>query len=218
MKYQVIFILLLSILCWGSVAQDIPLCMEKLDKKTNLTTTRFERVIELKRNRKVYQFSVKSLAHCMDCENGTIFYDASCNVVAYFFIGRGASAFVENGYTASEFGKADYPNIRYGSGKSTMPDCILKGISNVDSLRRAGVMRISQVRIKDKILYGFEHRVDPKLANCKDCSRSIVYYDDSCKPEVTFKVGGIAGVKGEKGYTSSDFFKKNTLKVLWQTN
>jgi hypothetical protein len=218
MKYHLIFSLFLSLMYCESIAQDIPVCIEKLNKKTSLTTTRFERAIELKRNRRVYQFSVKSLAQCIDCNNGSIFYDPNCNVVAYFMMGRGASAFVEDGYTAAEFGKAGYPNIRFGSKKNTIPDCIVKAISNIDSLKQANVSRISQVRIKEKILYGFEHQLDPKLANCKDCSISIVYYNDHGRPEVTFRVGGIAGIKGENGYTSIDFLKKNTLKILWKAN
>lgn len=199
-------------------AQDIPACIEKLNKQTSLTITKFERAFEIKQHVKVYQFSVKSVRQCMDCQNGSVFYDANCNIIAYFLMGRGSNAFVENGYTAADFGKAGYPNIRYGSKEITIPNCIAKAISNTDSLKKAQVIRVVQVRIKDKILYGFEHQVDPKLINCKDCSTAITYYNSDCKPEVTFRVGGIAGIRADNGYTSSDYRIKDILKVLWKAN
>lgn len=217
MKNRVLFLITaLCMLSGHSRAQNIPACIEKLNKKTSLSTTRFEQVVELKQNRKVYRFSVKSVRQCMDCDNGTIFYDADCNVVAYFMMGRGSNAFVADGYTAAEFGKSGYPNIRHGSKKSTLPDCISRAINQSDSLKQAGVIRLVQVRLKGELLYCFERKANKKLANCKDCSGTMVFYDADCKEAATFTPGGIAGAKSSKGYTISDYNTRETLKVLWQ--
>lgn len=102
--------------------------------------------------------------------------------------------------------------------KDPVSSCIEKILSHTDSLNKAGVSKVVQVRMKDKIFYGFEHRLDPKLANCKDCPRTIVYYNGNCKPEVTFRVGGIVGIKGNNGYTASDFTSKITLSMLWNSS
>ncbi len=107
-----------SLLSYQSTAQNLPECIQKLRKKTKLSTTKFEKIHSLKRDRIVYQFSVKSARQCMDCNNGLIFYDADCNVVAYFMRGRGVNAFVAEGYTAADFGKEGYPNIRHGAKKT----------------------------------------------------------------------------------------------------
>jgi len=217
MKNWILLNLLLLVFSSSSTAQDLPPCIKRLNKKTNLTTTTFQRVIKLKANRTVYQFAVKSVPQCMDCHNGTLFYDENCNEIASFLRGRGTRAYIDYGYTAEELGKAGYPDIRFGAKKDPVANCIEKLLSNTDSLGRAGVNRIVQVRIKGKVLYGFEHRVDPKLANCKDCSTTIVYYNADCKPEVTFRVGGIAGIKGDNGYTASDFTSKTILKIVWNS-
>lgn len=215
MKHVIILIVMQAILSLTGLAQELPACLQQMNKKNSLTTTRFENVVQLKGNRTVYQFSVKSVAQCMDCQRGTIFYDEYCNQIASFMMGRGASGFVAYGYTAAELGKAGFPNIKYGVQQDPLSGCMEQILAKRDSLNKAGVVKIVQVRIKGKVLYGFEHQVDPKLANCKDCSRAVVYYNADCKPEVTFRIGGIAGVKGEKGYTATDFMSKTTLRILW---
>lgn len=53
----------------------------------------------------------------MDCDNGLIFYDADCNVVAYFMRESGVNPFVAEGYTAADFRKEGYPDIRHGVKK-----------------------------------------------------------------------------------------------------
>ncbi|RZL57162.1 MAG: hypothetical protein EOO93_18130 [Pedobacter sp.] len=221
MKKQVINLFSLLLLLTGnsSLAQNLPKCMEKFNSKTDLTTTKFERVLQLRGNRTVYEFSITSKRQCIHCPRGTIYYDANCNTVAYFMNSRGPEGFVADGYNAAEFGQFNKNiRMRYGEKQEPVASCITKIIANADSLKKAGVEKIVQVRIKEKILYGFEHKVDPKLANCKDCSKSITYYNEDCKPEVTFIVGGIAGVKGGNGYTASDFSNKRTLKILWNAN
>lgn len=218
MKSQIILSIVLCLLINSGRAQDVPNCIKSLNKKNSLSTTKFERIIQLKGNRTVYEFSVSSVAQCIDCTRGTVFYDENCNQIASFMMGRGASGFVEYGYTAAELGKAGFSNIKYGVMQDPLPGCMEKILANSDSLNKAGVIKIVQVRIKDKVLYGFEHQIDPKLVNCKDCSRSIVYYNAGCKPEVTFKIGGIAGIKGEKGYTATDFMRKTILRTIWNAN
>lgn len=217
MRTGIFLALMLGMSNMASVAQQLPICIAQLHRKSDLTTTKFERVIHLKGNRTVYQFAVKSVPQCMDCHNGTIFYDENCNTVASFMMGRVASAYIEYGYTAEELGKAGYPNIKYRVQKDPISSCIEKILANTDSLQGARVSKIVQVRIKGKILYGFEHWVHPKLVNCKDCATPIVYYDANCKPEVTFRVGGITGVKGNNGYTATDYNNKQILNILWRT-
>jgi len=217
MKNWIIINLLLLVFSSSSTAQDLPPCIKSLNKTTSLSNTTFEKVVYLKGNRKVYQFAIKSVPQCLDCHNGTVFYDENCNEIASFLKGRGARAYIDYGYTAEELGKAGYPDIKLGVKKDPVSNCIEKLLSNTDSLERTGVSRIVQVRMKGKVLYGFERRVDPKLANCKDCSTAIVYYNADCKPEVTFRVGGIAGIKGDNGYTASDFTSKTTLKIVWNS-
>lgn len=218
MKYLIILSLLFCLAAKHSRAQDIPDCIKRLNKKTQLTTTGFERAIPLKGNRTVYEFSVKSVRQCIDCENGSVFYDANCNVVAYFIMGRGSNKFVADGYTAAELGKAGYTNINHGPKQEPVPYCIEKLLAKSDSLHKAGVSKIIQVRMKGKLLYGFEHKTDPKKINCKDCSKPLVYYNADCRPEVTFRTGGIAGVQGEKGYTATDYINKSTLRILWNAS
>lgn len=201
-----------------SLAQKLPTCIEKLNKKTDLTTTKFERVLQLRGDRTVYEFSITSKPQCIHCDRGFVYYDGNCNMIAFFTNARGPSGFVEFGYTAEELGKFGYPRLTYGTKKPPVSPCVTKAIANTDSLTKAGVIRVSQVRIKDKVLYYFEKAIDPKLVNCKDCSKVIVYYNEDCKPEVTFVAGGIAGVKADNGYTVSDFSNKRTLKILWNAN
>lgn len=105
-------------------------------------------------------------------------------------MGRGSNNFVADGYTAAEFGKAGLTNIRHGAKQKQVPCCIEKILANTDSLNKAGVRKIVQVLIKGKILYGFEHKTDAKLASCKDCSKPVGYYNADCEPEVTFRTGG----------------------------
>ncbi|TKC08929.1 hypothetical protein [Pedobacter frigoris] len=217
MRTGIFLALMLGMLNLASVAQQLPTCIEQLNRKSDITTTKFERVITLKGNRTVYEFSITSKRECIHCARGTIFYDGNCNVVASFITSRGFKGFVEDGYTAAELGYLGYPNIKYRPKEDPLPSCIEKVLVNADSLNKAGVSKIVQVRMKDKILYGFEHLIDPKLANCKDCPRSIVYYNADCKPEVTFRVGGIAGVKGNNGYTGTDYNSKQILNILWRT-
>ena len=202
----------------GSPAQNLPKCIEKLNSKTDLTTKRFERVLKLSGNRTVYEFSITSKHQCIHCERGIVYYDANCNTVAYFMNTRGPSGFVADGYAVANFGKSGFHNVRHGEKQEPVAACITKIMSNPDSLKKSGVKIIVQVRIKEKILYGIEHETDPKLANCKDCARAFSYYNQDCKPEVTFRVGGIAGIKGEKGYTSSDYVNRRILKILWNAN
>jgi len=106
-----------SLLSYQSTAQNLPECIQKLSKKTKASTTKFEKKLILKQDQTVYQFLVKSARQCMDCDNALIFYDADCNVLAYFMRGRGTNAFVAEGYTAADFGKEGYPNIRHGIKK-----------------------------------------------------------------------------------------------------
>lgn len=218
MRTGIFLALMLVILNLTSVAQQLPACIAKLNRESDLTTTKFERIIQLKGNRTVYQFSVKSVPRCMDCHNGTIFYDGNCNAIASFMMGRGASAYVDYGYTAEELGKAGYPNIKYRAKKEPVSSCMEKVLSNTDSLNRAGVSKVVQVRMKGKILYGFEHRLAAKLANCRDCPRTIVYYNEDCKRETTFLVGGIAGVQAQDDYTITDYSLKTTLRIVWNSN
>lgn len=117
MRTGMFLALMLGILNLPSLAQRLPACIEKINRKTDLTTTKFERILQLKGNRTVYEFAVKSVAQCMDCNNGTIFYDENCNVIASFMKGRGARAYIDYGYTAEELGKAGYSDINYGAKK-----------------------------------------------------------------------------------------------------
>lgn len=215
-----LFILKILLLWFSSIspAQNLPKCIQKLNSKTDLTNKSFERVLQLSGNRTVYEFSITSKRECIHCERGIVYYDANCNTVAYFMNTRGPSGFVADGYTVADFGKSGFHNIRYGEKQEPIAACITKIITNSDSLKKAGVKKIVQVRIKEKILYGFEHEVDPKLVNCKDCAKAFVYYNEACTPEVTFRLGGIAGIKAEKGYTASNYVNRRILKILWNAN
>ncbi|MGA9649106.1 hypothetical protein [Pedobacter sp.] len=215
-----LFILKILLLWFSSTspAQNLPKCIQKLNSKTHLTTKSFERVLQLSGNRTVYEFAITSKRECIHCERGIVYYDANCNTVAYFMNTRGPSGFVSDGYTVADFGKSGFHNIRYGEKQEPIAACITKIIANSDSLKKAGVKKIVQVRIKENILYGFEHELDPKLVNCKDCAKAVVYYNEACTPEVTFRLGGIAGIKAEKGYTASNYVNRRILKILWNAN
>ncbi len=151
----------------------------------------------------------------MDYPNGAVFYDMNCNVIASFVMGRCASAFVEDGYTAGELGKADYLNIRCGLEMPEIPIDIKKALTNTDSLQQSGPLRVLQVRIKKQILYHFEQATDKEKVNCKDCYRPLKYYDEDFNLAVTFIVGGIGGLKATNNFTASDFHFKQTLRILW---
>ncbi|SOD14225.1 hypothetical protein SAMN06297358_1467 [Pedobacter xixiisoli] len=202
-----------------SMAQEIPTCIKNLNTANTLTTTKFVRTINLKGNRIVYEFAIVSKRQCMDCPNGTVFYDSNCNQIASFIMGRGSSVYIRYGYTAFELGKTGgYPNIKYLEKFEPAPSCIAKAVDNVDSLNRVGVTRVLQVRIKDKTLYHFEHAIAKEKVNCKDCSNTFKYYDENCNLAATFTVGGIAGAKASEGFTSSDFYNKRTIQILWNKN
>lgn len=215
MKTCIFFYSLLLLYSIPSLAQNLPPCIQALNSNTDLTKKTFVKAITLKENRIVYEFVIKSVRQCMDCTNGTIFYDKNCNVAGSFTIGRTASGYVAHGYTAEELGKAGFPNIQYGQKYDTIPPCISNAILQEDSLYNAGVLKITQVSLKGKTFYYFEHPPEKAIANCKDCITNLVYYDASCSPAVRFTVGGIAGTKGSNGYTSSDFYNKRTLQILW---
>jgi len=198
-----------------AIAQNVPACISALNKKSSLTNTEFTRMLTLKDQRTVFQFKVSSAAQCMDCPNGTVYYDSNCNVVASFIMGRTSNGYVANGYTAGDFGKSQFPNIRYGKKHDSVPACISKAITNEDSLTNAGVKKVVQVRIKNKTLYYFEHAPPKEIANCKDCSTNMQYYNDNCNKEVKFTVGGISGTQAGEGYTSTDYYNRQVLQILW---
>lgn len=216
MKYQILLSMLLSILDNSSFPQKLPDCIENLSKKTDLSNTKFKRVITLKGDRTAYEFLITSKRECIHCERGAIFYDGKCNVVAYFTMSKGSKGFVADGYTAAELGYPGYRNLTHGDKKPAVPACVSTAISNPDSLKKAGVIRVLQVRIKEKTLYCFEKAIDKKLANCVDCSKPMVFIDADCKTEVTFVIGGIAGSKGNNGYTGADYNSKRILNILWR--
>jgi hypothetical protein len=218
MKTRIFLALMLGMLNLASVAQQLPACIEKLSTKTDLTTTSLVRVLQLKGNRTVYEFAVKSVQRCMDCHNGTIFYDSNCNQIASFIMGRGPSAHINYGYTALELGKGSYGDLRRNKPLPPVPTCIAKAIVNVDSLNKVGVLRVLQVSIKDQVLYYFEHAIPKEKVNCKDCSSNFKYYDENCKLAASFIVGGIAGAKASEGFTPTDFYNKRTLQILYNKN
>lgn len=197
------------------LAQNVPACISALNNKNQLTNTAFVKALTLKDQRTVFQFKVSSAAQCMDCPNGTVYYDSNCNVVASFIMGRTASGYVAYGYTAGDFGKSQYPNIRYGKKHDGIPACISKVLLNEDSLTKAGVKKVVQVRISNKTLYYFEHIPPKATANCKDCSTSMQYYNEHCEKEATFTVGGVAGARASEGYTMQDYYNRQVLQILW---
>lgn len=215
MKTYICFCCILLLIAHMAIAQNVPACITALNKKSSLTNTQFVKPLTLKDGRTVFQFKVSSAAQCMDCPNGTIYYDSNCNVVASFIMGRTASGYVANGYTAGDFGKSQYPNIRYGKKNDSIPACISKAMLNEDSLINAGVKKVVQVRISNKTLYYFEHIPPKATANCKDCSTSMHYYNENCEKEATFTVGGIAGAKASEGYTMPDYYNRQVLQILW---
>lgn len=218
MKNWIIFSLLLFVIGTSSQAQDLPKCIEKMNKKDNLTTTKFERVIQLSGNRTVYEFSVKSIPNCIHCPRGLVYYDANCNTVAYFMNSRGPEGFVADGYSLAEFGKSGAQRVRYGIKREDLPNQIAKVIAKNDSLNKAGVKQIVQVKMRDQILYSFEHKLNPKLPNCKDCPITIVFYNANYQPEVTFQVGGFAGITANNGYKATDYTNRQKLWILWNAN
>jgi len=218
MKNWIIFSLLLFVIGSGSQAQNLPKCIEKMNKKDNLTTTKFERVLQLSGNRTVYEFSVKSIPNCIHCPRGLVYYDANCNMVAYFMNSRGPTGFVADGYTLAEFGKSGTQRVTYGIKREDIPNQIDKVIAKNDSLNKAGVKQIVQVKMRDQILYSFEHKLNPKLPNCKDCPITIAFYNAKYQPEVTFQVGGLAGITANNGYKATDYTSRQKLWILWNAN
>lgn len=218
MKNLILFSLLLFAIGSSSQAQNLPKCIEKINKKDNITTTKFERVIQLSGNRTVYEFSVKSIPNCIHCPRGMVYYDANCNTVAYFMNSRGPEGFVADGYTLAEFGKSGVERVRYGIKREELPNPIAKVIAKNDSLNKAGVKQIVQVKMRDQILYSFEHKLNPKLPNCKDCPITIVFYNANYQPEVTFQVGGLAGITANNGYKATDYTSRQKLWILWNAN
>lgn len=200
------------------MAQVLPTCIKNLSKSNDLTSTKFVRELNLKGNRVVYEFAITSKRQCMDCPNGTVFYDSNCNQIASFIMGRGPSAHINYGYTALELGKGAYGDLRRNKPLPPVPTCIAKAIANVDSLNKVGVLRVLQVSIKDKVLYYFEHAMPKEKLNCKDCSSDFKYYDENCKLAASFVVGGIAGAKASEGFTPTDFYNKRTLQILYNKN
>ena len=196
-------------------AQNLPQCINELNKTSPLTTTKFKKKFVVKGNILVYQFAVGSKKQCMDCPNGSVFYDSNCNMIARFMMARGASAFVAFGFTAADFGKAGYPNVKYELEKPAVSKCMNKAIANTDSLNRKGIIRVTQLRIKNKVLYHFEYPDSTATTNCKDCTSNLKYYGEDCRLVVTFTVGGIAAAKADSGFTPSDFYNKQTLRILW---
>lgn len=217
MKNTIITIILLGASIFAT-AQDLPTCIKNLNKANDLTSTKFVRQLNLKDNRVVYEFAVTSKRQCMDCPNGTVFYDSNCNQIASFIMGRGPNAYINYGYTALELGKGAYANVKRGKELPAVPTCIAKAIVNVDSLNKVEVLRVLQVNVKDKILYYFEHAIPKEKVNCKDCSSTLKYYDENCKLAATFTVGGIAGAKASEGFTPTDFYNKRTLQILYNKN
>lgn len=218
MKNLILFSLLLFAIGSSSQAQNLPKCIEKINKKDNITTTKFERVIQLSGNRTVYEFSVKSIPNCIHCPRGMVYYDANCNTVAYFMNSRGPEGFVADGYTLAEFGKSGVQRVRYGIKREELPNPIAKVIAKNDSLNKAGVKQIVQVKMRDQLLYSFEHKLNPKLPNCKDCPITIVFYNANYQPEVTFQVGGLAGITANNGYKATDYTSRQKLWILWNAN
>ncbi|RZL38443.1 MAG: hypothetical protein EOO96_02915 [Pedobacter sp.] len=218
MKNLILFSLLLFAIGSSSQAQNLPKCIEKINKKDNITTTKFERVIQLSGNRTVYEFSVKSIPNCIHCPRGMVYYDTNCNTVAYFMNSRGPEGFVADGYTLAEFGKSGVQRVRYGIKREELPNPIAKVIAKNDSLNKAGVKQIVQVKMRDQILYSFEHKLNPKLPNCKDCPITIVFYNANYQPEVTFQVGGLAGITANNGYKATDYTSRQKLWILWNAN
>lgn len=218
MRTKILFALLLSLLNLASMAQKLTACLEQLNRKTDLTTTKFERVIKLSGNRTVYEFSITSKQQCFHCPRGTMYYDANCNLVASFTVARGPNGFVAYGYNESEFGKAGYQRINRGVEREPVPNAIAKVIADDEALAKANVKRVVQVKIKDKVLYGFQPQPNPKLPNCKDCPTAIVFYNGNYQPEVTFNVGGIAGVTTSEGYAPSDYANRKEQWILWSAD
>ena len=217
MKHTIILILLLLANVF-TMAQHLPTCIKNLNKTGDLTTIKFVRQINLEGNRVVYEFSVISKRQCIDCPNGTVFYDSNCNQIASFIMGRGPNAYINYGYTALELGMGAYPNVKRGKQLPPVPACIAKAIVNTDSLNKAGIVRVLQVSMKDKILYHFEQAVPKEKLNCKDCSSTFKYYDENCKLVASFTTGSIAGTKASEGFTPTDFYNKRTLQILYNKN
>lgn len=103
-------ILVFAFLAQFFTAQNIPDCIQKLNKKNDLVTTQFVKIIVLNDNRKVYEFSVKSVRRCMDCPNGKIYYDENCKLVGDFTIGLRVNKYIAPGYTAGDFSAVKPPD------------------------------------------------------------------------------------------------------------
>ena len=215
MKNWIIFSLLTLIFSNSSSAQNLPAHIQKLNRKTDLTTVKFERVLKLSGGRTVYEFSVTSKPQCIHCDRGTTFYDENANTIAYFLMSRGPNNFVADGYTAQELGKPAAQKIRYGIKREDLPLRIAQVLAKSDSLNKAGVKQIVQVKIRDKVLYSFEQKLNPKLAKCKDCPITMVFYNANYQPEVTFQIGGIAGITANNGYKATDYTSRQKLWILW---
>lgn len=160
MKSATILILLFCLLPTFGKAQDLPDCIKKLNNKTDLSTTQFERVITLRDKRTVYEFSVKSVRRCMDCFNGRTYYDKNGKQVARFLMGRGADQFVADGYTAGDFGMPKLPNR---NANQEQIENSLFYISKNEAIQLTGFEYDDQIEIAPK--EGLKHFRKGKLIN-----------------------------------------------------
>lgn len=176
-----IWILFFCLLSTFGKAQDLPDCIKKLNKKTDLSTTQFERVVTLRDKRTVYKFSLKSVRRCMDCFNGSIYYDKNCKQVARFLMGRGADQFVAEGYSAGDFGMPKLPDrnanqeqIEYSLfyiSKNEVKE--LKGFEYDDQIEIAPKEGLKHFR-KGKLINTY--KIIPRKCSSTEVNRRCIYY------------------------------------------
>lgn len=174
-------ILIFAFLAQFFTAQDIPDCIQKLNKKTDLTTTEFKKVVTLRDKRIVYEFSIKSARQCMDCSNGRIYYDENCKKVGYFIMGRGLNKFVEKGYSPSDLG---IPAELYNNTSQEKIDDVLFYISKNESTDLKEFQYDDQIQISPK--EGLKHfrkgklintyKIIPRKCLSTEVNRRCIYY------------------------------------------
>ncbi|MFC4163518.1 hypothetical protein ACFOWU_07640 [Epilithonimonas zeae] len=142
--------------------QELTDCLKELEKENvgSLSKIKFERMIELSGNRKVYEFSIKSDRRCMDCYNGRIFYDSQCKQVARFGIGRRVDKFVAEGYTVGDFGIVPRPTK---NANQENIENVLFYISKNEAKELKGFEYDDQIEISTK--EGLKHFRKGKLIN-----------------------------------------------------
>ncbi len=207
-----LFLLLPAASCFS---QDIPACIADITKPGSFSKKELIGRRTVSQGRTVYAVQLIRPPRCMDCASGTLYYDSACKLAASFTIGNAPSAYISDGYSATDFIEARSP--MYSSRiriEKKVPACISSAIARPDSLLTAGISSVQEMSMNGKTVYYFQSASINKK-NCADCATIFTYYDSTCSQPIRFSVGGFAGVVAPAGFTKKDYADKKLIRVLW---